>query len=145
MMPPSLKRQEQAKCNIQLRNLRQQHHWFQKEIALLLGTMYLTVYRLANGTILPGFYFRRKLCELFAVQPGDLGFATLSSDEVTQQDDDTIPNSLPAALDSVVLLAPPLPLWHVSYRRNLFFIGCELFLAQLYTLCPLLCKIYSSK
>lgn len=128
----SLKRQEQTKHNIQLRNLRQQHHWSQKEMALLLDTTYLTVCHWENGTTLPGFYFRRKLCELFAVQPGDLGFATLSSDKVTQQDDAILPNSLSTAYDAAAPLAPPLPLWHVPYRRNLFFIGRELFLAQLY-------------
>ena len=114
-------------------------------MALLLGTTYLTVCRWENGTTLPGFYFRRKLCELFAVQPGDLGFVTPSSGKVTQQDDDILPNSLPAASDSAVPLAPPLPLWHVPYRRNLFFIWRELFLAQLYTLCLLFYKVYISK
>lgn len=108
-----------AKPNTRLRQLREQRHLTQTELARLLGTTYLSVCRWENGTTSPSMYYRKRLCELFNLTPAELGLVPLSK-EASPADPADAP--------------PPARIWHVPYRRNPFFTGREAILARLHTL-----------
>lgn len=121
MKPRTSKARTPAKHNVRLRAQREQRHWTQTELARMLGTTYLSVCRWENGTTSPSLYYRKQLCELFGMNPQDLGLVPSSPDEETQD------KSLTSSPADVVV-------WNIPYRRNPFFTGREEILARLHTL-----------
>ena len=110
--------------NRRLRNARLQSNWSQEELAEKVGTTALNIGRWERGVNQPGHFFRRKLCEVFAMAAQDLGLSVSNESAETPQAPSTI--AVPAST-----VPSPVHVWNVPYRRNLFFTGREDILTQL--------------
>lgn len=99
--------------NTQLRRERELRGWSQKRVADAVGTSKFMVSRWEGGIKTPGPHFREQLCLLFGKNAEELGFTRpLTNDQ--------------GAVETRLI-------WHVPLRRNPFFTGREMDLAQLYT------------
>jgi tetratricopeptide (TPR) repeat protein/transcriptional regulator with XRE-family HTH domain len=71
-----VKKNSDVSPNFQLRRARQQHGWSQQELADLIGAAHtFMISRWEMGTAIPGPKYRKKLCDLFKKDPGELGFS----------------------------------------------------------------------
>jgi len=64
-----------------LKSLRLERNLTQDQLAKLLGTTKLNISRWERGEIVPGLYYRQKLCELFQKDVYELGFLQTHSPE----------------------------------------------------------------
>jgi len=110
-----------------LRQERERQAWTQSEVAERIGTTQINISRWENGITVPSPYYRQRLGELFGKSVQELGLVPDSSQE-RSDDESTFPGTPDSRTSS-----PPLPIWNVPYRRNLFFTGREDVLAHLYT------------
>jgi transcriptional regulator with XRE-family HTH domain/tetratricopeptide (TPR) repeat protein len=108
--------------NERLRHQRIVHNWRQIDLADQLGVTTMTVQRWERGSQQPGAYYRAKLCDLFGLDPHELGLIEEpSSSEEAQPKGDMAPASLTS----------PLRLWTMPYARNPHFTGRDDLLTHL--------------
>lgn len=62
-----------------IRQMRERKCWSQAELAELIATSIPSISRWERGTALPSPHHRRKLCELFACTPEEMGFLTVEA------------------------------------------------------------------
>jgi len=110
-----------------LKQERERRAWTQSEVAERIGTTQINISRWENGITVPSPYYRQRLGELFGKSVQELDLVPDSSQE-RSDDESTFPGTPDSRTSS-----PPLPIWNVPYRRNLFFTGREDVLAHLYT------------
>ncbi len=110
-----------------LKQERERRAWTQSEVAERIGTTQINISRWENGITVPSPYYRQRLGELFGKSVQELDLVPDSSQE-RSDDESTFPGTPDSRTSS-----PPLPIWNVPYRCNLFFTGREDVLAHLYT------------
>lgn len=99
---------------------RKRRQWSQQNLADIIGTTQRTVSRWESGSMIPGPYFRAKLCEVFSKQPQELGLLDCAADEEQQTDH---PPTLAPSNGSGAAAERRLPPWHLPFPRNAFFTG----------------------
>jgi WD40 repeat protein/transcriptional regulator with XRE-family HTH domain len=102
-----------------LRTLRLERNLTQEQLAEQIGTTKVNVSRWERGEIVPGLYYRQKLCELFGKSPYELGFlveeetpsseGALSGDHQLQQTVAAIPSSASSFTEDHHSPASPTP------------------------------------
>ncbi len=123
--------------NGQLRAAREEKNLTQQELADKLGVTKLTIGRWERGTTHPTAYYRRKLCELFQQTDHELGLL-ISVESLAAIDVAPLsPANTQVAISQEMSReeskqSPFPPIWHVPYRRNLFFTGREAILQRLH-------------
>src|SRR5262249_2785420 len=93
-----VRRPQQVVPNQSLRAQRLQRGWTQQELADQLGTTPLSVGRWERGQVVPGPYFRQRLCALFGTTAETLGLGAAPS-----------PLRVPATVSSPGLFDPAIP------------------------------------
>ena len=111
--------------NQRLRRAREQRGWSQKDVADKIDTDPKAVGRWERGIISPSPHYRQKLCALFGMSAGELGFLL---EDINNNDGTTSARLQP---NQQVTILPP-PIWNISYRRNPFFTGREDILLRLH-------------
>jgi len=68
-----VKKDKKRPLNPRLRDARLSRGWSQRELAGLIGTIFVNISRWENGETFPSPYFRQRLCEVFGQTPAELG------------------------------------------------------------------------
>jgi transcriptional regulator with XRE-family HTH domain len=114
----------------QLKVLRLRHNWTQGYMAEQIGTTTVNVSRWERGLLLPGLYFRQRLCDLFETNMDELGLLITEAMLSVKQSSAACKENKQSK-EAISDHIPPLPSWHVPYARNPFFTGRESILKTL--------------
>jgi transcriptional regulator with XRE-family HTH domain len=105
-----------------LKILRLRHNWTQSYIAEQIGTTTVNVSRWERGLLLPGLYFRQRLCDLFNTNTDALGL--LMTDAASSSEQHATASQENARTEEAQSHhAPPVFSWHVPHARNPLFTG----------------------